>query len=130
MAHNPEVEGSNPSPATKARGPFSNRERAFCMWFVHGFVHGAPHSSRTLTRSDLHQGGACGAAGPASAAGSALGGPPAARRAAAEGRTIKTAPTARWPELRVASFLRPIVQFAGARLCRSLPARQVSQRWH
>jgi hypothetical protein len=32
MAHNPEVEGSNPSPATKARGPFSNRERAFCMW--------------------------------------------------------------------------------------------------
>src|SRR5260370_14286489 len=35
-AHNPEVEGSNPSPATKARGPFSNRERAFCLWFVHG----------------------------------------------------------------------------------------------
>jgi ParE toxin of type II toxin-antitoxin system, parDE len=34
MAHNPEVEGSNPSPATKARGPFSNRERAFCMWFA------------------------------------------------------------------------------------------------
>src|SRR4029077_16927919 len=33
-AHNPEVEGSNPSPATKARGPFSNRERAFCMWSV------------------------------------------------------------------------------------------------
>src|SRR6266581_3030674 len=32
LAHNPEVEGSNPSPATKARGPFSNRERAFCMW--------------------------------------------------------------------------------------------------
>src|SRR5215470_2235962 len=35
MAHNPEVEGSNPSPATKARGPFSNREGAFCMRFVH-----------------------------------------------------------------------------------------------
>ena len=35
MAHNPEVEGSNPSPATKARGPFSNRERAFCITFVH-----------------------------------------------------------------------------------------------
>jgi len=34
MAHNPEVEGSNPSPATKARGPFSNRERAFCARFV------------------------------------------------------------------------------------------------
>jgi hypothetical protein len=31
MAHNPEVEGSNPSPATKARGSFSNRERAFCL---------------------------------------------------------------------------------------------------
>ena len=34
-AHNPEVEGSNPSPATKAEGPFSNRERAFCMRFAH-----------------------------------------------------------------------------------------------
>ena len=31
MAHNPEVEGSNPSPATKARGFFSNRERAFAV---------------------------------------------------------------------------------------------------
>ena len=38
-AHNPEVEGSNPSPATKARGPFSNRERAFCMWFANGCVN-------------------------------------------------------------------------------------------
>jgi hypothetical protein len=38
-AHNPEVAGSNPAPATKARGPFSNRERAFCMWFVNGFVN-------------------------------------------------------------------------------------------
>ena len=28
MAHNPEVAGSNPAPATKARGPFSNRKRA------------------------------------------------------------------------------------------------------
>jgi hypothetical protein len=35
MAHNPEVEGSNPSPATKARGPFSNRERAFCTRSAH-----------------------------------------------------------------------------------------------
>jgi hypothetical protein len=34
MAHNPEVAGSNPAPATKARGPFSNREGASCMWFV------------------------------------------------------------------------------------------------
>jgi hypothetical protein len=31
MAHNPEAGGSNPPPATKARGPFSNRERAFCI---------------------------------------------------------------------------------------------------
>jgi hypothetical protein len=36
VAHDPEVGGSNPSPATKARGPFSNRERAFCVWFAHG----------------------------------------------------------------------------------------------
>ena len=28
MAHNPEVAGSNPAPATKARGPLSNRKRA------------------------------------------------------------------------------------------------------
>ena len=34
MAHNPSVEGSNPSPATKAGGAFWNGERAFCMWFV------------------------------------------------------------------------------------------------
>jgi hypothetical protein len=27
-AHNPEVAGSNPAPATKVRGPFSNREGA------------------------------------------------------------------------------------------------------
>src|SRR6185437_15924257 len=38
-AHNPEVEGSNPSPATKVRGPFSNRERAFCMWVANGYVN-------------------------------------------------------------------------------------------
>jgi len=37
-AHNPEVAGSNPAPATKARGPFSNRERASCLSFVNGFV--------------------------------------------------------------------------------------------
>jgi len=28
MAHYPEVRGSNPPPATKARGPLSNRQRA------------------------------------------------------------------------------------------------------
>src|SRR5271169_2828177 len=39
MAHNPEVAGSNPAPATKARGPFSNREGASGMWFANGFVH-------------------------------------------------------------------------------------------
>ena len=38
LAHNPEVEGSNPAPATKARGSFSNRERAFCLWFANGHV--------------------------------------------------------------------------------------------
>ena len=55
-AHNPEVGGSNPPPATKARGPFSNRERASSsMRFVHGFVHGA-RSSGALARPDL-QGG-------------------------------------------------------------------------
>ena len=40
-AHNPEVAGSNPAPATKARGPFSNRERAYGVWFAGRFVHGA-----------------------------------------------------------------------------------------
>jgi hypothetical protein len=48
LTHNPEVAGSNPAPATKARGPFSNREMAFCMWFVHGFVHGACSSGSRL----------------------------------------------------------------------------------
>ena len=33
-----EYSGSNPAPATKARGPFSNRERASGMWFANGFV--------------------------------------------------------------------------------------------
>ncbi len=28
LAHNPEIAGSNPAPATKPKGPFSNRERA------------------------------------------------------------------------------------------------------
>jgi hypothetical protein len=37
MAHNPEVEGSNPSPATKARGPLSNRKRASGPSFVNRF---------------------------------------------------------------------------------------------
>jgi antitoxin YefM len=37
-AHNPEVEGSNPSPATKARGRFSNREPAFCLPRANGFA--------------------------------------------------------------------------------------------
>jgi hypothetical protein len=40
-ARNPEVAGSNPAPATKARGPFSNRKRAPCMWFANGFASGA-----------------------------------------------------------------------------------------
>ena len=34
--------GSSKSrPATKARGPLSNRKRASRMWFVNGFVHGS-----------------------------------------------------------------------------------------
>ena len=37
MAHNPEVEGSNPSPATKARDPLSNRKRASGPSFVNRF---------------------------------------------------------------------------------------------
>src|SRR5579859_1329298 len=49
-AHNPEVEGSNPSPATEmqVRGPFSNRERAFCMWFANGFANEAGLSPSRL----------------------------------------------------------------------------------
>jgi hypothetical protein len=39
MVHNPEVAGSNPAPATKARGPFSNGERAFRTWFANGYVN-------------------------------------------------------------------------------------------
>jgi len=39
MAHNPEVAGSNPAPATKARGPFSNREGAFRLRVVNGLVN-------------------------------------------------------------------------------------------
>ncbi len=41
MARNPEVAGSNPAPAIKARGPFSNREGSSRMWFVNRSVHGA-----------------------------------------------------------------------------------------
>jgi hypothetical protein len=37
LTHNAAVGGSNPPPATKARGPFSNRERAFCMWTANGY---------------------------------------------------------------------------------------------
>ena len=42
MAHNPEVEGSNPSPATKmqVRSHFSNRERASFLGVVNGFANG------------------------------------------------------------------------------------------
>ena len=55
MAHNPEVEGSNPSPATKARGPFSNRERAFACGLCTDSRPDA-RSSRALGRSGLHGG--------------------------------------------------------------------------
>jgi len=48
MAHNPEVEGSNPSPATKLAGqrPLPIMEGAFCMWRVHRIVHEASEESR------------------------------------------------------------------------------------
>jgi hypothetical protein len=36
LAHNPEVAGSNPAPATKIRGPFPSTEGAFCMRSVNG----------------------------------------------------------------------------------------------
>ena len=51
MAHNPEVAGSNPAPATKARGPFSNRERAFCMWFVNRFCKRRARPRRARPRA-------------------------------------------------------------------------------
>ena len=43
MAHNPEVEGSNPSPATKlaGQGPLPILEEGFCMRPVNGFVNAA-----------------------------------------------------------------------------------------
>ena len=58
MAHNPEVAGSNPAPATKARGPFSNRERSFCVRFANGFAneawpHGASPGRRPPSRRSL-----------------------------------------------------------------------------
>jgi hypothetical protein len=36
MAHNPEVEDSNPSslPKMQVRRPSSNKEKVFCVWFV------------------------------------------------------------------------------------------------
>jgi hypothetical protein len=59
-AHNPEVVGSNPTPATNARGRLSNREAAFCMPDANGFAN---------------KRGAAGAAGPASAPPLSLGRP-------------------------------------------------------
>src|SRR6201994_5015307 len=56
-AHNPEVAGSNPAPATKARGPFSNRGRAFCMRSANGFVNLRFVHPRLASRpSDLERG--------------------------------------------------------------------------
>jgi hypothetical protein len=41
MAHDPEVEGSNPSPATKSagQGPLPILEEGFCVRPVNGFVN-------------------------------------------------------------------------------------------
>ena len=53
MAHNPEVEGSNPSPATKARGPLSNRKRASGPSFVNRLCkRGARLRCLASTRAD------------------------------------------------------------------------------
>ena len=48
MAHNPEVEGSNPSPATKFAGqrPLPIMEGAFCVCRVHRIVHEASEEGR------------------------------------------------------------------------------------
>src|SRR5271165_1232934 len=47
-AHNPEVAGSNPAPATKfaGQGPLPIMEGAFCMCRVHGIVHEASEEGR------------------------------------------------------------------------------------
>jgi hypothetical protein len=47
-AHNPEVEGSNPSPATKFAGqrPLPIMEGAFCVCRVHRIVHEASEEGR------------------------------------------------------------------------------------
>ncbi len=49
MAHNPEVAGSNPAPATKARDQFSNREPPSGLLSVNGFVHGGGRDEDPLT---------------------------------------------------------------------------------
>ena len=48
MTHNPEVEGSNPSPATKLAGqrPLPIMDGAFCVCRVHGIVHEASEEGR------------------------------------------------------------------------------------
>src|SRR6185369_2472837 len=48
FTHNPEVEGSNPSPATKLAGqrPLPIMEGAFCVCRVHRIVHEASEEGR------------------------------------------------------------------------------------
>jgi len=48
FTHNPEVEGSNPSPATKFAGqrPLPVTEGAFCVRRVHRIVHEASEEGR------------------------------------------------------------------------------------
>ena len=62
-------------------------------------------SSLAVMPHPRHQGGACGAAGPASAPGSALGGPPGARRATPACMPIGLAHSLRRPVLPAAAFL-------------------------
>jgi hypothetical protein len=60
MAHNPEVGGSNPPPATKAEGRSSNRGTAFCMSDANGLANGTrftrPRRCRTMRHAERVQG--------------------------------------------------------------------------
>jgi len=56
MAHNPEVAGSNPAPATKFAGqrPLPITEGAFCVCRVHGIVHEASEEGRRGTGGETY----------------------------------------------------------------------------
>jgi hypothetical protein len=56
MAHNPEVAGSNPAPATKfaGQGPLPIMEGAFCVCRVHGIVHEALRRAAVATDGETY----------------------------------------------------------------------------